>query len=111
MLLAVSARLQGAPGVGPLIVTRRSASDGFGSEGADASPATKLKALVRSPVADRRHALSLGASTPNGVSMKRSSEVWSNLSEQTRPPGLKGDTTSIGTRKPRPIGPANAGSL
>ena len=40
-------------------------------------------AAVRSPVTPRRQADRLGTSTPNRVSMKRSSEVWSNVSEQT----------------------------
>jgi hypothetical protein len=44
MLFAVSARrLQGAPAAGPLIVTRRSAMDGFGSDGTDVSPLTKFE--------------------------------------------------------------------
>jgi hypothetical protein len=32
--------------------------------------------------------------------------VWSNTSLDTQPPVLHGDTTSVGTRKPSPIGPA-----
>ena len=38
------------------------------------------------------------------VSRKRSTEVWSKASELTQPPRLHGETTIIGTRKPRPIG-------
>ena len=38
--------------------------------------------------------------------MKRSWEVWSKVSEAMWPPRLNGEITSIGTRKPRPIGPA-----
>ena len=40
-------------------------------------------AAVRSPVTLRRQADRLGTSTPNLVSMKRSSEVWSNSCEHT----------------------------
>src|SRR5450755_3340226 len=47
-----------------------------------------------------------GSSTPNRASMKRITEVWSNTSEQTHPPLLQGETTSSGTRTPRPYGPA-----
>src|ERR1017187_5042570 len=67
--------------------------------------AAKLKALVRSPVALRRQALRFGTLTRKRVSRKRSVEVWSNVSDETSPPREKGETTSIGTRKPRPIGP------
>src|SRR5271166_3475869 len=68
--------------------------------------AAKLKALVRSPVWARRQALRFGTSEPKRVSRNRSVEVWSNVSEHTSPPCENGETTSIGTRKPRPIGPA-----
>ena len=34
--------------------------------------------------------------------------MWSKTSDATWPPRLKGESTSIGTRKPMPIGPANA---
>ena len=54
----------------------------------------------------RRHAEMLGAFTPKRSSRKRSCEVWSNTSDATWPPRLKGESTSIGTRKPMPIGPA-----
>src|SRR5882762_8654644 len=33
-------------------------------------------------------------------------DVWSNTSELTQPPLLQGDMTTIGTRRPRPYGPA-----
>src|ERR1700741_2943640 len=84
-------------------------ADAFGTGGAGrraVGGAAKLKALVRSPVTLRRQALRLGTSTPNRVSMNRSIDVWSNVSEQTSPPRVKGETMSIGTRNPRPIGPA-----
>jgi len=45
-----------------------------------------------------------GSRTPNRVSSSRSSEVWSNTSEQTYPPAVHGDTIVTGTRKPIPIG-------
>ncbi len=61
---------------------------------------------VRSLVVPRRQAEMLGAVTPNRASRNRSWEVWSKVSWQTQPPTLNGETTSIGTRKPRPIGPA-----
>src|SRR3954452_23906590 len=32
-------------------------------------------------------------------------EVWSKTSDDTKPPLLQGETTSIGTRWPRPYGP------
>src|SRR5690242_20645163 len=35
-------------------------------------------------------------------SMNRITEVWSNTSEQTKPPRDQGETMSIGTRTPRP---------
>src|SRR5450755_3463237 len=68
--------------------------------------AAKLKAPVRSPVTPRRHFDRLGTSTPKRVSTNRSIDVWSNMSEHTNPPRVNGETTSIGTRKPSPIGPA-----
>src|SRR5580704_2530812 len=42
---------------------------------------------------------------PNRLAMNCSCEVWSKASEHTQPPALKGDTTSMGTRIPKPIGP------
>jgi hypothetical protein len=78
----------------------------FGNDGAPVrGTAAKLNALVRSPVTLRRQELRFGTSTPKRVSRKRSVEVWSNVSEHTSPPRENGDTTSIGTRKPRPTGP------
>jgi hypothetical protein len=61
---------------------------------------------VRSPTAERRHAVRFGTGTPKRVSRKRSIEVWSKISELTQPPRLHGEITTIGTRKPSPIGPA-----
>ena len=57
----------------------------------------------------RRQALRLGTSAPNRVSRNRSREVWSKRSEDTNPPLLNGEITSIGTRKPRPMGPRICG--
>ncbi len=82
----------------------------------DGSPAgipytgrAKSKTPVRSPTTLRRQTLMFGqrAGVPSAVvhvSMKRSTEVWSKTSELTQPPRVQGDMTSIGTRKPRPIG-------
>src|SRR5579872_5692258 len=83
-----------------------SPSTGTGSDGTEASGAPMSSADVRSPVTDRLHADRFGTSTPNRVSRNRSIEVWSNRSEHTHPPRLNGDTTSIGTRNPRPTGRA-----
>src|SRR5437660_11081454 len=85
--------------------TRGSASDGAGTAGTDWFGAAKLKAAVRSPTAERRHALRFGTSAPKRRSMKRSVEVRSKTLEQTKPPRLNGETTSCGTRNPSPIGP------
>ncbi len=57
----------------------------------------------------RRHALMFGqvAGVPRAavhVSMNRRTEVWSKTSELTQPPRVHGDMTSMGTRKPSPIG-------
>ena len=65
----------------------------------------KLNACVMSPVCARRQALRFGTSAPKRRSRKRSSDVWSKVFEHTSPPRENGETTSIGTRKPRPIGP------
>src|SRR5436309_2444132 len=95
--------------------TRGSARDGVGSDGTLVFGAAKLNAAVMSPVTDLRQAERFGTSAPKRVSRKRSVEVWSKVSEQTKPPREKGETTSIGTRKPRPIGPripfASSGSV
>src|SRR5258708_38011159 len=54
--------------------------------------------------------LRLGTGTLNTDSRKRSVEVWSKVSEQTNGVAsgvgfrLNGETTSMGTRKPTPIG-------
>ena len=80
-----------------------------GKFGIDVSGALKFSALVISPTAERRQALKLGTSAPNRVSKNRSTEVWSNRSDDTNPPRLNGEITSIGTRKPNPIGPDIAG--
>src|SRR5205823_13113007 len=98
--------------IGPLVgqllpITRLSASEGCGMlPGSDLFGFAKLNALVRSPVTDRRQALRFGTGTPKRDSRKRSVEVWSNVPEETKPPRLNGEMTSIGTRKPSPIGPA-----
>ncbi|CAM5725457.1 hypothetical protein STENM223S_08209 [Streptomyces tendae] len=62
----------------------------------------KSKAEVRSPQTARRHGEILGSRTPKRRSMKRITEVWSKVSEQTKPPLLHGETTSMGTRGPSP---------
>ena len=77
----------------------------LGSAGTESDALSKSNAEVRSPQTARRHGVMLGSSTPNRASMKRISEVWSNVSEQTQPPVLHGETTSSGTRTPRPYGP------
>jgi len=86
-------------------ITEESAGAVAGSDGADVSGFEKLNALVRSPTVDLRHAERFGTSAPKRVSRNRSSDVWSNRSEQMNPPRLKGEITSIGTRNPSPIGP------
>ena len=77
---------------------------GTGSVGSEVSAADMSSVDERSPVADRRHAERFGTSTPKRVSRNRSIEVWSNRSEFTHPPRLNGETTSMGTRNPSPIG-------
>jgi hypothetical protein len=54
----------------------------------------------------RRHADTLGTSTPNRSLTGLSCEVWSNTSDAIWPPRLNGEITSIGTLTPRPSGPA-----
>src|SRR5881398_2055492 len=97
-----------------LKTTRESACEVTGSSGTDASGAAKLNAAVRSPTVERRHALRLGTSAPKRRSQNSSGEVRSKTCELTKPPRLNGETTSIGIRKPSPIGPripcATAGS-
>src|SRR5256885_14258515 len=80
-----------------------------GSPGIVRSGAAKFKALVRSPRLARRHALRFGTSTAKRVSRNRRMDVWSNRSEDTKPPRLNGEITSMGTRKPSPMGPLTAG--
>src|SRR3954452_13530204 len=87
-----------------LIVIRGSAGDGEGRFGSDPS-GVMFSVIVTSPVIARRHLVRLGPSAPKRVSMKRSVEVWSNTSDETRPPRANGETTIVGTRKPSPIGP------
>src|SRR5881398_549338 len=80
-----------------------------GNDGTVSSGAAKLSALVRSPTTPRRHADRFGTSAPNRVSRKRSSDVRSKRSDATKPPRLKGEITSSGTRNPSPIGPETGG--
>src|SRR2546423_14674947 len=77
----------------------------LGSVGTRSDALWKSNAEVKSPQTARRHAVMFGSSTPNRASMKRISDVASNTSEQTQPPLLQGETTSNGTRTPRPYGP------
>ena len=100
------ARSSGALVAQVLIVTRESVRDGCGSEGTEVLTLTKLNALVRSPVTERRHDDRFGTSAPNRVSRKRSKAVWSNTSRLPSPPRANGETIISGTRKPSPIGPA-----
>src|SRR3954469_9597063 len=82
------------------------AGSGVGSVGSVLFlPPAKLNAVVMSPTVARRHADRLGTSTPNRVSIKRSWDVWSNVSDETSPPRLNGDRIMHGPRKPSPIGP------
>src|SRR5579859_6527397 len=67
----------------------------------------KLSVDVRSPATARRHAVMLGSTMPKRASMKRMSDVWSKTCELTYPPLLHGEMTIIGTRTPRPMGPAS----
>lgn len=54
-----------------------------GRAAGEASALVKSKAEVRSPQTARRHGEMLGSRTPNRFSMKRITEVWSKVSEQT----------------------------
>jgi hypothetical protein len=68
-----------------------------------------LNAEVRSPQTAVRHAVMLDSVSgalvgPKRFSTKRMSEVWSTISELAQPPLFQGETTSIGTRAPRPYG-------
>ena len=79
-----------------------------GSAGMPYTGLAKSKTEVRSPQTWRRQALMLGlvAGLPMAAvhtSRKRSTEVWSKVSELTQPPRLHGETAISGTRKPRPM--------
>ena len=79
-----------------------------GSVGSPYVGEVKSNALVRSPVTARRQALMFGqvAGLPIAVvhfSRNWITDVWSNTSELTQPPRDHGETTTIGTRKPRPM--------
>jgi len=87
------------------VVTRGSLSEVEGRFGTDVFGEAKLNAEVMSRVTERRQCERLGTSAPKRVSRKRSVEVWSKVSEQTNPPRENGETTSVGTRNPSPIGP------
>src|SRR5947207_4325684 len=80
-----------------------------GNDGTVVSGFEKLNALVISPTAARRHAERFATSAPKRVSRKRRIEVWSKGSEEINPPRLNGEITNVGTRNPRPIGPAIGG--
>jgi hypothetical protein len=77
----------------------------LGRETTAASGLRKSKVDVRSPTTARRQGVMFGSTTPKRCSMNRMSAVWSKSSESTQPPLLHGETTILGTRKPRPIGP------
>src|SRR5579863_6001652 len=87
------------------LITAASAARGVGRAGTEVSGFEKLKAEVMSPTSERRQAERFGTSAPKRVSRKRRTDVWSKLSDEMKPPRLKGETMSIGTRKPRPMGP------
>src|SRR5437867_3349778 len=86
--------------------TRWSACEVAGSVGTESDGFAKLNAEVRSPTVDLRQAVMFGTSTPKRRSRNSSVEVRSKVSEDTKPPRLNGETTSIGTLNPSPIGPA-----
>src|SRR6478609_6875720 len=77
----------------------------LGGDGTRLDELSKSNAEVRSPHTARRQGVMFGSSTPNRASMKRMSDVWSNVSEQTQPPVLHGETIRSGTRTPSPYGP------
>ena len=74
-----------------------------GRSGTSTFVVEKSKTSARSPHVSRRHALRLGTSTPNRVSMRRSIDVWSNTPLCTRPPVVQGEAMMVGTRNPSPI--------
>src|ERR1700722_18616128 len=80
--------------------------DVLGSFGTVGALRFGCSAEVRSPAVWRRQDEILGAFTPKRSSRKRSCDVWSKTSDATCPPRLKGERTSIGTRKLMPMGPA-----
>src|ERR1022692_3900655 len=61
---------------------------------------------VRSPTVRRRQSEMEVARITKRSSRNRTWDVWSKTSDDTLPPRLNGETTSIGTRKPSPSGPA-----
>jgi hypothetical protein len=71
-----------------------------GMEGAGSGD--RWKAEVNSPNVLRRQALMLVSVIPVTRSMKRSTEVWSSGSVQTKPPTDQGEMTKAGTRNPDP---------
>jgi hypothetical protein len=77
---------------------------GIGQRARGREDRVKSNAEVRSPHTARRHALMLGSRTPKRRSRKRRTEVWSNSSEQTKPPRLHGETSMVGVRMPSPMG-------
>src|SRR5256885_1484482 len=87
--------------------TRESRYDGEGRLGAVESTEAKLNAPVMSPTVLSRQLERLGTVTPAEAKREANSlsgEVWSSVPLYTKPPLLNGETTSIGTRKPRPMG-------
>lgn len=79
-----------------------------GSAGSPYTGLAKSNTLVRSPQTRRRQSLMFThcAGVPRAavqVSRKRSTEVWSKVSELTQPPRVQGETAMSGTRKPRPM--------
>src|SRR5882724_4012077 len=84
-----------------------------GKIGYELSAFAKSKADVKSPHTMRRQALMFGSVTPVQVSRNRMSEVWSNTCVQTYPPRVQGETMSVGTRMPSPIGwpPTNSSGV
>ena len=57
---------------------------------------TAPSAVVKSPAVCRRHAVMLGLTTPVTSSSSRMTEVWSNVSWQTKPPTVHGETMMHG---------------
>lgn len=61
-------------------------------------------AEVRSPQIALRQGLMLGSSTAKTRSHSRRMDVWSKVSLHTQPPRLYGETMTVGTRNPSPMG-------